>query len=195
LTGSAVWDWRTHPFGLASRHQVTARQRDQQPACFCWFAPSAAPFPLYVLSLSQPQNRVHRPEAAGMPSPVCDRLARFGPTHRSNLERSIRRALNWQFMDLPTAAWRCGRLKWVPRFAAPESETFPEKRRRLNRSPPNRSRGRPHPVASDTGMARVGFRFFPIRLSSSTRERLSPKAPVSNSTLCAIKRRDFGPVN
>jgi hypothetical protein len=42
-------------------------------------------------------------------------LARIGPTHRSNLERSIKRALCWQFMYLPTAAWRCGRLKWGER--------------------------------------------------------------------------------
>ncbi len=46
-------------------------------------------------------------------------LARVSPTHRSNLERSIRRALAWQFSYLPTAAWRWGRLKWVRRFAAP----------------------------------------------------------------------------
>src|SRR4051794_29136331 len=36
-------------------------------------------------------------------------------------------------MYIPTAAWRCGRLKWVPRFAAPWSVTFPEERRQLNR--------------------------------------------------------------
>jgi hypothetical protein len=35
-------------------------------------------------------------------------------THRSNLERGIRRALNGQFMYLPTAAWWCGRMRWVP---------------------------------------------------------------------------------
>jgi len=46
-------------------------------------------------------------------------LRASGPTHRSNLVRSIRRALTWQFMYLPTAPWRWGRLKWVPRFAAP----------------------------------------------------------------------------
>jgi hypothetical protein len=39
--------------------------------------------------------------------------------HRSDLVRSIRRALTWQLMYLPTAPWRWGRLKWVPRFAAP----------------------------------------------------------------------------
>jgi hypothetical protein len=49
--------------------------------------------------------------------------------HRSHLESSLRRALNWQFMYLATAAWRCGRLKWMPRFAAHEQETFPEGRR------------------------------------------------------------------
>src|SRR5262249_48783971 len=30
----------------------------------------------------------------------------------------------------------------------------------------------PHPVASDTGMARVGLRLSPVRLSPSTRERI-----------------------
>ena len=84
----------------------------------------------------------------------------FGPTHRSNLVRSIRRALTWQFMYLPTAPWRWGRLKWVQRFAAPSLETLPEERRRLDRSPPSRSRGRPHPVASDNGMAHVRSRIF-----------------------------------
>jgi hypothetical protein len=39
--------------------------------------------------------------------------------HRSHLVRSIRRALTWQFMDLPTAPWRWGRRKGVPRFATP----------------------------------------------------------------------------
>jgi hypothetical protein len=39
--------------------------------------------------------------------------------HRSNLVRTIRRALTGQFMDLPRAPWRWGRLNWVPRFAAP----------------------------------------------------------------------------
>ena len=34
--------------------------------------------------------------------------------HRSNLERGIRRALNGQFIDLPTAAWWCGRMRWMP---------------------------------------------------------------------------------
>ena len=42
----------------------------------------------------------------------------------------------------------------------------------LSRSPPTRSRGRPHPVASDTDMAGVGLRPSLERLSSSTREWL-----------------------
>src|SRR5262249_6449143 len=91
--------------------------------------------------------------------------------HRSHLERNRRRALNWQSLDLPTATWRCGRLH-LPRFAAPWPGPFSEKRRRLIRSPPTRSRTGPHPVASDTGLALVGFRLFSRPLAPSTRERL-----------------------
>jgi hypothetical protein len=68
--------------------------------------------------------------------------------HRSHLERSLRLALNWKLMDLATATSRCGRLKGVPRFAAPEVEPLPEKRRRRGRSPPTRSRGFSHPCCS-----------------------------------------------
>ena len=53
------------------------------------------------------------------------KLVPFVRRHRSNLERSIRRALTWQFMYLPTAPWRWGRLKWVPRFAAPSRRLSP----------------------------------------------------------------------
>jgi hypothetical protein len=35
--------------------------------------------------------------------------------------RSIKPALNEQFMYVPTAAWRCERLNWVLQFAAPWS--------------------------------------------------------------------------
>jgi hypothetical protein len=49
-------------------------------------------------------------------------------------------------MYLAPAAWRCGRLKGVPRLAAPRSETSPEGRTRLNRSPPTRIRGPPIPL-------------------------------------------------
>ena len=87
-------------------------------------------------------------------------LAQSARRHRSNLMRSIRRALTWQFIYLSTAPWRWGRLKRVPRFAAPYSETLPEELRRLNRSPPPRSSGRPHPVASDNDMAHVRSRIF-----------------------------------
>jgi hypothetical protein len=68
-----------------------------------------------------------------------------------------RHAPSGQSMYLPTRARRCGRLKWVPRTVAPSPGTFPERRRRLNRSPPTRGRGRPHPASSDTGMAHVRF--------------------------------------
>src|SRR5262249_45724594 len=80
--------------------------------------------------------------------------------HRSDLVRSTRRALTGRFLDLTTSPWRWGRLKGMPRIAAPESETLPEEWRRLNRSPPPRGRGCPHPVASDKGMARLRFRLF-----------------------------------
>jgi hypothetical protein len=99
-------------------------------------------------------GRISRPcprRAPGYVAPVlsshCHSRASFLRAsvrrHRSSLERRIRRARNWQFMELPTAARRCGQRKCLPRFAAPWSETFPEQRRRLNRSPPTRSRGRP----------------------------------------------------
>ncbi len=47
------------------------------------------------------------------------KLARVGPTTPKQFLRSIRHALTWQFMHIPTAPWRWGRLKWVPRFAVP----------------------------------------------------------------------------
>jgi hypothetical protein len=80
--------------------------------------------------------------------------------HRSNLVQSSTRALTWQFMDRPTAPGRSGRLRCVLGFAASESKTFHGERRRLNGSAPTRSRGRPYPVASDTGMTRVDVGTF-----------------------------------
>jgi hypothetical protein len=54
------------------------------------------------------------------PSPgAASLLARVGPTTPKQFLRSTRRALTWQFMYIPTAPWRWGRLKWVPRLAAP----------------------------------------------------------------------------
>ena len=40
-----------------------------------------------------------------------DTPKQFGAKHQT--------CLTWQFMYLPTAPWRWGRLKWVPRFAVP----------------------------------------------------------------------------
>ena len=48
------------------------------------------------------------------PSPT-----RVGPTTPKQFLRNTRRALTWQFMYIPTEPWRWGRLKWVPRLAAP----------------------------------------------------------------------------
>jgi hypothetical protein len=81
-------------------------------------------------------------------------------------------------MYVPTAARRCGRLRWAPRFAVPWSETFPEIRRWRNRSPPTWSRTCPHPLASHTGRARVGSRPFPLRSSPSPRARLPADTPT-----------------
>src|SRR5262249_27790794 len=59
------------------------------------------------------------------------------------------------------AAIRCSRAGDVPR----ETET-------AEPLTSHSGRGRPHPVASDTGMARVGFRPRSLRLSPSTSELL-----------------------
>ncbi len=67
-------------------------------------------------------------------------------------------------------------------------QTLSEKRRRLNRSPPTRSRGRPNPVASDAGMASVGFALFAIRLSPSTRVRLPQFTSRSSTAGCRSAR-------
>src|SRR5262249_9775855 len=53
-------------------------------------------------------------DRVGGRSPFRQRLRASVRRHRSNLERGIGRALNGQFMYLPTAAWRCGRMRWVP---------------------------------------------------------------------------------
>ncbi len=56
--------------------------------------------------------------------PYCH-LECVGPTTPKQLLRNTRRALTWQFIYIPTEPWRWGRLKWVPRLAAPWSELYP----------------------------------------------------------------------
>jgi hypothetical protein len=46
-------------------------------------------------------------------------LARLGPTTPKQFLRNTRRDVIWQFMYISTEPWRWGRLKWVPRLAAP----------------------------------------------------------------------------
>src|SRR5262245_16521292 len=92
-------------------------------------------------------NALESVRTNGLPVDLCGPASHFSfllrasvRRHRSNYERITRRALNCQVMYLPPAAWRCGRLKGVRRFAAPESETFPafERFRRLCEPGPGR---------------------------------------------------------
>ncbi len=59
-------------------------------------------------------NHARSPER---PVTLLARKLNHDRRHRSRLVRSVRIALTWQFMYLPTAPWRWEPLKWVQRFA------------------------------------------------------------------------------
>jgi hypothetical protein len=101
-------------------------------------------------------------------------VERVGPTTPKPFGAKPQTCPHWAVPGPPDGSWavRAAERGAAIRCSLSEPETFPEQRRRLNRSPPTRSRGRPHPDSSDTSMARVGFRPRSLRLSPSTRERL-----------------------
>src|SRR5205085_7044654 len=100
---------------------------------------------------------------------MLDIFESFGPTTPNQFGAKPQTCPHWAVHGPPdgSLAVRAAQIGAAIRCSLSEPETFPEKRRRLNRSRPTRSRGRPHPISSDTGMARVGYRPLTVRLLQS----------------------------
>src|SRR5262245_44581982 len=122
--------------------------------------------------------------------------------HRSNLERSIRLALTWRFVHIPTGAWRRERPSYVPRFGASRTETPPEKRSWPNRSTPTlppdyAGHGTPCPAARPAPQIISNIHAF---TDLHSREPSAPGGPhrqqagVLDGVLAAKHRRHLEPV-
>ncbi len=74
-----------------------------------------------VYGIREATESVDSPARALLPDPgvLAPTLAHVGPTTPKQFLRNTRCALTWQFIYIPREPRRWGRLKWVPRLAAP----------------------------------------------------------------------------